>query len=98
MDINTSLIPLPGYALIEVRNEYKSGLSVEKEKYSTNTSGRIVAVNFREDDNRSTHQLAKHIGDVVYFDGFQDGESIKDNTGEYVFVPVSEIRGVRKHA
>lgn len=93
-----TLIPLPGYALIEVRSEYKSGLSVEKEKYSTNTSGCIVAVNFHEDDKPSVRQLAKHIGDIAYFDGFKDGESIKDRTGEYVFVPVSEIRGVRKYA
>lgn len=91
MSIETTLKPLPGYALVRLNNQYKSGLSTEKEKYGTNTSGTLVAAAFGIEHNISE----RIIGKVVYFAGFQDGEPITDNGNEYVFVPITELRGIK---
>ena len=96
--MNEHLIPAPGYALVRVRGQYKSGLSFEKEKYSTNTRGTLIGVNFRSDDDEESRKLLDYLGDLVFFDGFQDGEAIKEDDGEYIFVPVKEIRGVKTDA
>lgn len=94
MSQNTSLKPLPGYALVRLGNQYKSGLSTEKEKYSTNTSGTLISVGFTLETEVSKLTI-ESIGKTVYFAGFQDGEPVADNGDEYVFVPITELRGVK---
>lgn len=94
MSIETTLIPLPGYALVKLGNQYKSGLSTEKEKYSTNTSGTLMAVGVNPNGEPPT-QIIISVGKTVYFAGFQDGEPITENGNEYVFVPLTELRGVK---
>lgn len=95
MSQNTSLKPLPGYALVRLGNQYKSGLSTEKEKYSTNTSGTLMAVGVDPNGEPPT-QIIISVGKTVYFAGFQDGEPVTDNGDEYVFVPITELRGVKE--
>lgn len=95
MSVETTLKPLPGYALVKLGNQYKSGLSTEKEKYSTNTSGTLMSVGFTLETE--VPKLAiESIGKTVYFAGFQDGEPVTDNGDEYVFVPLTELRGVKE--
>ena len=94
MSIETTLIPLPGYALVKLGNQYKSGLSTEKEKYSTNTSGTLVSVGFTL-ETEVPKLVIESIGKTVYFAGFQDGEPITDDGNQYVFVPITELRGVK---
>lgn len=94
MSVETTLKPLPGYALVRLNNQYKSGLSTEKEKYGTNTSGTLVSVGFTLETE--VPKLAiESIGKTVYFAGFQDGEPITDDGNQYVFVPITELRGVK---
>ena len=94
MSQNTSLKPLPGYALVRLGSQYKSGLSTEKEKYSTNTSGTLISVEFTLEAEVPKLTI-ESIGKTVYFAGFQDGEPVTDNGDEYVFVPITELRGVK---
>ena len=99
--MNTSLKPLPGYALVALDKQYQSGLSTEKEKYSTNTSGTLVSVGLIKDFDTAAEKLIaettlESVGKTVYFASFQDGEPVCDNGFEYVFVPISEIRGVKQ--
>lgn len=94
MPMNTSLKPLPGYALVALDKQYQSGLSTEKEKYSTNTSGTLVSYEPHIDNQINMGLLAK--GKTVFFAGFQDGEPVRDNGFEYVFVPIGELRGIRQ--
>ena len=99
--VNESLIPLPGYALVRLSKKYESGLSVEKEKYATNSQGVLVSYQHSKEsidrvpltykDNVSLYDgmLKK----TVYFTPFEDGEIIKYDGAEYVFVPVEQLRG-----
>ena len=94
MSVETTLKPLPGYALVRLNNQYKSGLLTEKEKYSINTSGTLMAVGVNPNGELPT-QIIISVGKTVYFAGFQDGEPITENGNEYVFVPLTELRGVK---
>lgn len=100
MSVETTLKPLPGYALVRLNNQYKSGLSTEKEKYGTNTSGTLVSVGLIKDFDTAAEKLIAEttleaVGKTVYFAGFQDGEPITNEGNEYVFVPLTELRGVK---
>lgn len=98
--INESLIPLPGYALVRLSKKYESGLSVEKEKYATNSQG--VLQSYRH-SQKSLEQVPMNtdaislydslIKSTVYFTPFEDGEIIKYDGAEYVFVPLEQLRG-----
>ena len=98
--INESLMPLPGYALVRLSKKYESGLSVEKEKYATNSQGVLVSY---QHSKESIERVPMSIDNVslydgmlkktVYFTPFEDGEIIKYDGAEYVFVPVEQLRG-----
>lgn len=95
---------LPGFALIELPKKYESGLTTEKEKYAIRSEGILIdAVYIIEgedqmtpDDYEETYGKAK--GKTVYFAAFEDGEEIKHENKEYVFVPVKSLRGVKHDA
>ena len=94
------LQPLPGYALAQLPKKYESGLSVEKEKYSTNSSGTLVSVRHSNAsmnnvyiDTDAVSVYEQYIGSTVYFTPFEDGDVIKLNEDEYVFVPIEKLRG-----
>lgn len=84
-----NLEPLPGYALIKLNNEYQSGLTVEKDTFARRTQGRLIAKNetgvpvWNEEDT------------IVYFAPYEDGDPIKYLDNEYVFVKLTELRGIR---
>ena len=98
------LQPLPGYALVRLSKKYESGLSVEKEKYATNSRGELVKFiyNYNVTDENANHakQLIKFYGDyvghTVYFTPFEDGDVVKHDGAEYVFVPIEQLRGGKK--
>lgn len=98
------LTALPNYALIKLPRAYTSSLTSEKEKYATASSG--ILVNFtitRSDkDNILPEDLLdiynQYIDKTVYFTPFQDGDTIKIKDTEYVFIPVSELRGGLNYA
>lgn len=94
------LQPLPGYALVRLPKKYESGLSVEKEKYSTNSSGVLLAMTHStstagnvhvDQDYISVYEQFKDM--TVYFTPFEDGDEIKLNDDEYVFIPIEKLRG-----
>lgn len=91
---------LPGYALIQLHKKYESGLVADKDKYSTNSSGMLV--NFTmispPDNSRvSLEEISKEYADLmfktVYFTPYEDGDVIKLDDKEYVFIPISALRG-----
>lgn len=99
---NETLNPLPGFALVELAQKYESGLSVEKEKYSTNSHGELINFVYNVTDGNAEYseQLIKFYGDyvghTVYFTPFEDGDVVKHGGAEYVFVPIEQLRGGKK--
>lgn len=90
------LSPMPGYALVRLKEKYESGLSTEKEKYAERTEGTLISVGWLAGDSYDSHIAAE--GNTVYFAPFTDGEPVKHEGAEYVFLPIKEIRGVKKNA
>lgn len=92
---------LPGFALIELPKKYESGLTTEKEKYAMRHEGILRDAVYiigegdmmRPEDYEQTYGKAKD--QTVYFAPFEDGEVIKHEDKEYVFVPVKSLRGVK---
>lgn len=98
--ISTSpLSPMPGFALIKLNKKYASGLSTDREKYSMNSTGELISITFDDEFNSNNVNtitvIRNGIGKSVYFTPFEDGDIIKLDGEEYVFVPVKQIRGVK---
>lgn len=95
---------LPGYALIELPKKYESGLTTEKEKYAIRSEGTLIDILIVAGDFKGcTAEELKEIYDpakdkTVYFAAFEDGEEVKYDGKEYVFVPVKSLRGVKQDA
>lgn len=98
------LKPLPGYALVRLKQKYESGLSTEKEKYAERSEGTLVDIlfvldtdtQFTAEDFKRTYAAARN--QTVYFAPFTDGEPVKHEGEEYVFLPIKELRGVKQNA
>lgn len=100
------LKPLPGYALVRLKEKYESGLSTEKEKYAERSEGTLVELafvigetmpdTFTEHDFEATYSLGQ--GNTVYFAPYTEGEPIKHEGSEYVFLPIKELRGMKTNA
>ena len=97
---NETLHPMPGFALVKLAKKYESGLSVEKEKYATNSQGVLVSYQHSKESIDRTPMNIDHVAlydgmlkKTVYFTPFEDGEIIKYDGAEYVFVPVEQLRG-----
>ena len=101
--ISTSqLSPMPGFALIKLNKKYESGLSTDREKYAMNSNGTVLCVSLSPDvmqnvpSNQDAYSLYESmVGKMAYFTPFEDGDIIKLDGEEYVFVPVKQIRGVK---
>lgn len=95
------LKPLPGFALIELPKKYESGLTTEKEKYELRSEGILIdySADMVADGTGSvlpTGEAYRGLqGSTVYFAPFEDGEIVKHEDKEYVFVPVKSLRGVK---
>lgn len=96
------LKPLPGYALVKLKQQYESGLSAEKEKYAERSEGTLIdSIVIVENDN---HDLAVYLseqlqaGSIVYFAPYTEGEPVKYEGEEYVFLPIKELRGIKQNA
>ena len=95
---------LPGFALIELPKKYESGLTTEKEKYAMRHEGvlRDFIIVLENEDYQVSEDLYilynKAKDNTVYFAPFEDGEVIKHEDKEYVFVPVKSLRGVKQDA
>lgn len=98
------LKPLPGYALVRLKEKYESGLSTEKEKYAERTEGTLVEFVLVADEHNVNVVEELHdiyeiaIGCEVYFAPYTDGEPVKHDGHEYVFLPMKELRGVKENA
>lgn len=98
------LKPLPGYALVRLKEKYESGLSTEKEKYAQRYEGTLVESTIIVEDTEFGIEVAEHRssmlkpGVTVYFAPFTEGESIEHEGSEYVFLPTKELRGVKTNA
>lgn len=98
------LKPLPGYALVRLKEKYESGLSTEKEKYAQRYEGTLVEASIVIEDSHSSVDVAEHRlsmlkpGVTVYFAPFTEGESIEHEGSEYVFLLTKELRGVKTNA
>lgn len=98
------LKPLPGYALVRLKEKYESGLSTEKEKYAERSEG--VLVDFILVASEKTGEITEELyqqyngsrGCEVYFKPYTEGEPVKHDGEEYVFVPMEELRGVKANA
>lgn len=89
------LKPLPGFALIELPQKYESGLTTEKEKYALRSEGILRNASCKIKDSDQYNQA---VDQTVYFTPYEDGEVVKHEDKEYVFVPLSSIRGVKENA
>lgn len=90
------LKPLPGYALVRIEKKYASGLSSEKQKYEQRSCGTLL--DFKAGDDTSTSLIYIYdtaIGKTVYFEPFNDGEPVKTDDEECVFLPLTQLRGVK---
>nr|DAT46587.1 MAG TPA: 10 kDa chaperonin [Caudoviricetes sp.] len=85
-----NLEPLPGYALIKLNNEYQSGLTVEKDTFARRTQGRLIA------KNETGVPVWNEENTIVYFAPYEDGDPIKYLDNEYVFVKLTELRGIQR--
>lgn len=88
------LKPLPGYALVRLKEKYESGLSTEKEKYTERSEGTLVDIRVVDYEK----EYGDSIGCSVYFAPYTEGESVKHDGAEYVFLPIKELRGVKTNA
>lgn len=86
------LKPLPGFALVELPKKYESGLTTEKEKYALRSEGILINASFRLKDSGQYKQAEDK---TVYFTPYEDGEVVKYEDKEYVFVPLQSLRGVK---
>lgn len=85
---------LPNYALIQLPKKYESGLMADKDKYSTNSTGILIQICIPDNFPERELALYKTFKDkTVYFTPFEDGEEIKLDDKEYVFIPISALRG-----
>lgn len=90
------LKPLPGYALVKIEEKYSSGLSSERQKYEQRSCGTLISFKSAEDTPvASTYSYDIAIGKTVYFEPFNDGEPVKLDGEEYVFLPLNQLRGVK---
>ena len=94
------LTTLPGYALVQLEKKYQSGLTSDREKYSTNSSGTLIDLTISADaypEYFPVEDLLQHYqqftGKTVYFTPYEDGDIIKIEDTEYVFVPIKALRG-----
>lgn len=100
------LKPLPGYALVKLKQKYESGLSTEKEKYAERSEGTLIELafiigetmpdTFTKFDFENTYPLGRN--NTVYFAPYTEGEPVKYEGDEYVFLPIKELRGVKVNA
>lgn len=100
MVITPKLTPMPGFALIKLNKKYASGLSTDREKYAMNSTGELISVTFDDEFNTSNINsmtvIRNGISKIVYFTPFEDGDIIKLDGEEFVFVPIKQIRGVKE--
>lgn len=90
------LKPLPGYALVRLK-KLESGLQTEKDKYAMRSRGILITISTRvpkEMDAVEKETWEPAIGHEVYFAPFEDGEPVKFEGEDYVFLPIKELRGV----
>ena len=98
------LKPLPGYALVKLKKKYESGLSTEKEKYAERSEGTLIShyIVATPENRDCIIELNQHYidacGGEVYFAPYTEGEPVKYEGDEYVFLPIKELRGVKVNA
>ena len=96
---NIPLKVLPGYALIQIAEKYQSGLVADRDKYSTNSSGVLLAYTldipkeYSSQLDEYSEEIVQLLNKTVYFTPYEDGDIIKIEDTEYVFVPVKALRG-----
>ena len=84
------LKPLPGYALVKLKQKYESGLSTEKEKYAERSEGTLVDfIHVNKVSAASPEGLDMLVqcyrdarGCVVYFAPYTEGEPVKHEGAE----------------
>lgn len=83
-----ALKPLPGHALVELREEYEHLATAEK-KYDTRTSGILkkinVTPNFKEADFV--------INTRVFWEEYKDGKMIERDGKKYAFIKIEDLTG-----
>lgn len=95
------LKPLPGYALVRLKEKYESGLSTDKEKYTERSEGTLISVSVRSTSQEvdvDNETWGGAVGCEVYFAPYTEGEAVKHDGAEYVFLPLKELRGVKSNA
>ena len=98
------LKPLPGYALVKLKEKYESGLSTEKEKYAERSEGTLIDCVFvlEKDSYMTSEDFERTYGEAkgceVYFAPYTEGEPVKHDGAEYVFLLIKELRGVKVNA
>lgn len=85
------LIPLPGRALVEIREKYKH-VAVTEQKHESKTSGLCVAIAPIGDEQSS---YDKALGKIVYWEEYKDGEIIEYEDARYTFVKLEDLDGYK---
>lgn len=91
------LLPLPGYALIEVRDKYAHVATVEG-KYDTKTSGVLLDYSmFRRPGDPPVKDMRvvyeKMVNKLVYWDEYKSSPTIDRDGKKYAFVKIEDLQG-----
>jgi hypothetical protein len=85
--MDTGLIPLEGYALVEVTGgQYKNIVATTKAY-----EGKSTGICIRVSDNPGVG--GDLVGKRVFWEAMREGAPIKRNDGEYVFIKLEDIQG-----
>lgn len=102
-----TIVPMPGYALVEVLSQDKIGnlYVVKDERDNVPTYGKVIATKENiydpEFEMNSTHESILHlsspvkVGDYIYFKKYA-GQDFSHDGVELCFVPWKDIMGVEK--
>jgi len=83
----TTLNPLPGHALVELREKYGE-IATTEQKYDTRTSGICLKIN-----SYSPEDFDHLLGSLVFWEEYKDGAVIERDGKRYAFIKIADLTG-----
>lgn len=80
----TTLKPLPGRILVELREKYQHVATTEQ-KYDTKTSGICIDVPEERDSELK--------GKLIFWEEYKDGAVIERDSKKYAFIKIEDLDG-----
>lgn len=86
-----ALIPLPGHALVELRDKYEF-VATTQQKYDTRTSGICLAVLTNSEPQAPWY--AAHLPEkIVFWEEYKTGMAIERDGKQYAFIKIEDLTG-----